>query len=165
MCHQYTLARCQAQNKSLKPLHHCVIIVPHQRITDRNYTDMLPNHYAQMDTNYGKNAYWTSFLWVQMGTHLIFLQVLLCCTEILLENYPVRQFTMMSNLVVKWNLPNTNVIVNYHILIIYNWSEYSFINFHSNWQIFAWCSACYLKWIAIPNTLFKKIMYISVIFW
>ena len=60
------------------------------------------------------------FLCVQMGTYLIFLQVLLCCTEILLEKYPVQQLTIMSNSVVKRNFPNTNVIVNYHILIICN---------------------------------------------
>ena len=60
------------------------------------------------------------FLCVQMGTYLIFLQLLLFCEEILLEKYPVWQLTMPSCLVVKQNFPNTNVIVNYHILIICN---------------------------------------------
>ena len=32
----------------------------------------LSIHYIQMEQNYGKNAYWTSFLCVQMGTYLIF---------------------------------------------------------------------------------------------
>ena len=60
------------------------------------------------------------FLCVQMGTYLIFLQLLLCCEEILLEKYPVRQLTMLSCSVVKQNFLNTNIIVNYHILIIRN---------------------------------------------
>ena len=49
-----------------------------------------------------------------------FLQLLLCCQEILLEKYPVWQLTTLSNLVVKQNFLNTNTIVNYHILIIHN---------------------------------------------
>ena len=57
---------------------------------------------------------------VRMGTYLIFLQLLLFCKEILLEKYPVWQFTVPSCLVVKQNFLNTNVIVNYHILIICN---------------------------------------------
>ena len=81
---------------------------------------MLPNHYTQMDANYGENAYWKSFLCVQMGTYIICLQLLLCCPEISLEKYPVWQLTMLSNLVVKLNFLNTSVIVNYHILIIHN---------------------------------------------
>ena len=31
--------------------------------------------------------------------------------------------------------------VNYHILIIHNWSGYGYINFHSNWQFFERCLA------------------------
>ena len=41
------------------------------------------------------------FLCVQMGTYLIFLQLLLFYEEILLEKYPVWQLTMLSHLVVK----------------------------------------------------------------
>ena len=46
------------------------------------------------------------------------------------------QLTMPSCLVVKQNFLSTNVIVNYHTLIIHNWSGYGYFNFHSNWQIF-----------------------------
>ena len=46
----------------------------------------LLNYYIQMKQNYGKNTYWTSFLCVQMGTYLIFLQLFLFCEEILLES-------------------------------------------------------------------------------
>ena len=61
------------------------------------------------------------FLCVQIGTYSIyFLQQLLCCEEILLEKYPVWQMTMLSCLMVKQNFLNTNVIVNYNILIIRN---------------------------------------------
>ena len=31
----------------------------------------LSNHYIQMERNYGRNAYWTSFLCIQMFTHFI----------------------------------------------------------------------------------------------
>ena len=75
-------------------------------------------------------------LCVQMGSYLIFLQLLLCCEEILLEKYLVWQLTMPSYWVVKQNFLNTNVIVNYHILIIHNLSGYGYFNFCSNWQIF-----------------------------
>ena len=77
-------------------------------------------HYIQMEQNYGKNAYWMSFLCVQMGTYLIFLQLLLFCEEILIEKYPAWQLTMLSSSVFKQNFPNTNVIVNYHFLITCN---------------------------------------------
>ena len=81
------------------------------------------NQYAQMDTNYDKMH--TSRVFC-VCTSLNFLQLLLCCPEISLKKYPLSQLTMLSNLVVKQNFLNTNVIVNYHILIICNWSGYSF---------------------------------------
>ena len=105
------------------------------------------------------------FLCVQMGKYLIFLQILLLCEEILLEKYPVWQLAMLSCLVVKQNFLNTNVIVNYHILIIHNWSGYGYFNFHSNWQICVRCWSYNIKWIAILITLFEKSMCISMIFW
>ena len=105
------------------------------------------------------------FLCVQMGTYLIFLQILLFCEEILLEKYPVWQLTMLSCSVVKQNFPNTNIIVNYHILIICNWSGYDYFNFCSNWQIFVRCWVYNVKWIVISITLFEKSMHISVILW
>ena len=121
----------------------------------------LPNHYAQMDTNYSKTTYWTRFYVCTNGyVFNFFCNYFSAVQKFHLKSIQLWQLTMISNLVVKWN-----VIVNYHILIIHNWSAYSFINFCSNWQIFARCLACYMKWIAIPNTLFKKSMYISVIFW
>ena len=126
----------------------------HLTITWVGYVITLSIHYIQMELNYGKNVYWTSFLCVQMGTYSIFLQQLLFCEEILLEKYPVWQLTMPSCSVATQNFPNTNVIVNYHILIICNWSGYGYFNFHSNWQIFVRCWAYNMKWIAIPNTLF-----------
>ena len=55
------------------------------------------------------------YKWIHI---LIFLELLLCCAEILLEKYPVQQLTVPSNSVVKQNFLNTNVIANYHILII-----------------------------------------------
>ena len=125
----------------------------------------LPNHYIQLEQNCGKNAYWMSFLCVQFNTCFIFLQLLLCCAEILLEKYPVQQLTMSSCLVVKQDFPNTNVIINYHILIICNWSGYGYINFHFNLQIFVRSLEHNMKWIALPNTLSEKSMHISVIFW
>ena len=60
----------------------------------------LSNHYLQMEQNYGKNAYWISFF---VCTYLVFLQLLLCCEEFLLEKYAVWQLTMMPCLVVKQN--------------------------------------------------------------
>ena len=71
------------------------------------------------------------FLCVQMGTYFkFFLQLLLFCEEILLEKYPVWHLTMSSCSVIKHNFPNTNVIINY-ILIICNWSGYGYFNFVS----------------------------------
>ena len=77
----------------------------------------LSNHYIQIDKHYSKNAFWMNCLCIQMGTYFIVLQLLLCYAEILLERYPVWQLTVPSSLVVKQNFLNTNVIVNYHILI------------------------------------------------
>ena len=126
----------------------------------------LSIHYIQMEHNYDKNVKWTRFfLRVQMGTYLIFLQLLLFCEEILLEKYPVQQLTMPSCSVVKQNVLKTNVSVNYHNPIIHNWSGCGYFNFHSNWQIFVRCWTHNMKWIAIPITLFEKSMHISVIFW
>ena len=72
-----------------------------------------------MERNYGKMHVGEVFLCVQMCTHFIFLQLLLCCAEILLEKYAVLQLAMPSTLVVKQNFPSTNIIVNYGILIIH----------------------------------------------
>ena len=116
---------------------------------EKEYINIISNHYIQMERYYGKNAYWTSFLYVQMDTHFIFLQQLLCCADILLEKYPVQQLMMPSSLVIRWNVPNTNIIVNYHILIICNWSGYGYVNLHSNMQMFARCLAFYTKWITL----------------
>ena len=77
-----------------------------------------------------------------------FLQLLLFCEEILLENYPVWQLTMLSCSVVKQNFPNTNIIVNY-----------CYFNFYSNWQLFVRCWAYKMKWIAISNTIWEKYTY------
>ena len=79
----------------------------------------LPNHYIQMEQNYDKNVYLTSFLCVEMVAYLIFLQ-LLCCEKNLPEKCQVWQLTLLSCLVVKQNFANTNVIVNNHILLIGN---------------------------------------------
>ena len=125
-----------------------------------------PNHYAQMDTNYGEYAHWTSFLCIQMGTYLIFFCKYFSAVQIFyLKSI---QYGNWLWCLIQWLnkiFQKTKVIVNYHILVTHNWSGHSFINFHSNWQMFAWCSTCYMKWITIPNTLFKKSMYISLIFW
>ena len=96
---------------------------------------------------------------------LHFLQLLLCCAGNLLEKYPVWQLTMPSCLVVKENFPNTNILVNYHIMIICNWPGYDYSNFCFNWQTFTRCLAYNMKWITIPNTLFEKSIHIPVIFW
>ena len=64
-----------------------------------------------------KNAYWMGFLCTN-GYIFHFLQLLLCCAEISIEKYPVWQLTIPSSLVFKQNFPNTNLIVNYRILII-----------------------------------------------
>ena len=57
---------------------------------------------------------------VYKWVHNSFLQLLLYCADILLEQYPVLQLTIPFSSVVKNNFPNTNVIVNYHVLIIHN---------------------------------------------
>ena len=58
----------------------------------------LPNHYAKMDTNYGKNAKINEFFVCTNGYIFIYLfiylQLLLWCPEISLEKYPVRQLTI-----------------------------------------------------------------------
>ena len=82
------------------------------RSRDEVYVSTLSIHYIQMEQNYGKNAYCTSFfVCVQMGIYLIFLQLLLFCEESLLERYAVWQLTMPSCSVVEQNFLNTNVIV------------------------------------------------------
>ena len=80
----------------------------------------------------------------------------LLCRHFYLKSIQYGNGLFCVSLVVKQNFPNTNIIVNYHILIIHNWSGYSYINF---------CLAYNVKWIATPNTLFEKSMHISVIFW
>ena len=53
-----------------------------------------------------------------------------------------------------------NIIVNYHILIIHNWSGYGYFNFHFNWQIFVRCWAYNMKWIAVLNYfIWEKYVY------
>ena len=81
-----------------------------------------------MDKNYGKNAYWTIILCVQTGTFEFFCNYLKILFETFKnftwKKYPIWQLTMPSGSVIKQNFPNNNVIVNYHILIIHNWSGY-----------------------------------------
>ena len=111
-------AKCRL---SLKRQYRC-LTEEHFLCDKQFYT--LSIHYIQMEQNYGKNAYWTSFCVCTNGYMYIFnffcLQLLLFCEEILLEKYPVRQLTVPSCSVVEQNFPNINIIVNYHILIIHN---------------------------------------------
>ena len=78
----------------------------------------LSNHYIQMDKNYSKMHIGRVVFVCTNGYTFNFLQLLLCCVEILLEKYLVRQLTVPSSLVVKQNFLNTNIIVNYHVLMI-----------------------------------------------
>ena len=90
---------------------------------------------------------------------LNFLQLFLCYKEILLEKYPVWQLIVSSSLVFKQNFLNTKVIVNYHILIICNWSGYGYMNFCSNWQFLQDVCILYDMNFHTQNFIIEKYVY------